>query len=295
MVSAEVVGTVSSLRRYPVKSMLGEELGTAAVHRHGVVGDRRYALVDDETSKVVSVKRPGRWGRMFEFTATTNKEGVVLVAFPDGRVLGIGEPGLPDLLSEFFGRRLSVASSPPPGAHFDEAWARDLKAGAGPYFGTPSRTEDDIEMIDGGTFMSEHGNFFNSSAVHLVTTGSARRLAELSPGSRFDPYRFRPNIVVETDDGGFEETSWQGRTMVIGELRLAATYTVPRCVMTTLAQADLPADRDVLRTITEHNAVDVFATGTAYPCVGIYADVVAGGDIGVGDPVTVITDDEGAL
>lgn len=40
--------------------------------------------------------------------------------------------------------------------------------------------------------------------------------------------------------------------------------------MTALPQGDLPADPDVLRTMTKHNAVDTFATGTPYPCAGVY-------------------------
>ena len=57
-----VVGTVSDLGRFPVKSMLGEKLERAPVGVAGIVGDRSYALVDEETGKVVSVKRPKRWG-----------------------------------------------------------------------------------------------------------------------------------------------------------------------------------------------------------------------------------------
>jgi uncharacterized protein len=60
---------------------------------------------------------------------------------------------------------------------------------------------------------------------------------------------------------------------------------VPRCVTTTLPQGDLPADRDVLRTISAANAIDALQTGTPYPCVGVYADVLAEGEIRCGDPV----------
>ena len=134
--------------------------------------------------------------------------------------------------------------------------------------------------------MSAQNNFFNFGAVHVVTTSTTRRLAELAPDSRFDPHRFRPNIVVETEDEGFVETGWQGRTLSIGDVRLAVSFTVPRCVMTTLEQGDLPADTDVLRTITKHNAVDL-GSGTKYPCVGVYADVVADGDLQSGQPVTL--------
>jgi uncharacterized protein YcbX len=169
---------------------------------------------------------------------------------------------------------------------FDELWTRDLKDGADPYLGLPTRTVEGEELVDGGQFMNAQGTFFDYGAVHLVTTGTTRRLTELAPATRFDPQRFRPNIVVDTPENGFVETDWVGRTLTIGEAQLAVSMTVPRCVMTTLAQEDLPADRDVLRTITKHNAIDG-GLGGVYPCVGIYADVIRAGAIGVGDSVTV--------
>jgi uncharacterized protein YcbX len=67
----EQVGMVAAVRRYPVKSMLGEDLAAGEFDAGGLVGDRAYALVDEETGKVVSVKRPKRWARMFELAAST--------------------------------------------------------------------------------------------------------------------------------------------------------------------------------------------------------------------------------
>ncbi|MEQ1786114.1 MAG: MOSC domain-containing protein [Acidimicrobiales bacterium] len=281
------VGTVAAIRRYPVKSMLGEAVPSGSLGERGLEGDRAYALVDDETSKVVSVKRPRRWGRMFELTGETSAEGVV-VRFADGARLGIDDPALAARLSDLFGRAVSVATVPPPDATFDEQWMHDLKNGVDPYFDLPVRAEgDEDDLIDGGQFMSSSGTFFNYGAVHLVTTGTTRRLGELAPDSRFDPHRFRPNLVVETEAEGFVETEWPGRRLTIGDVELSVSFTVPRCVMTTLAQGDLPADRAVLRAITEHNSVDCLGSGTLYPCVGVYADVVTGGSVAVGQPVVL--------
>src|ERR1700756_892372 len=42
-----VVGRVVALRRYPVKSMAGEELDDAEVSWHGLAGDRRWAFIRD--------------------------------------------------------------------------------------------------------------------------------------------------------------------------------------------------------------------------------------------------------
>jgi len=61
--SESVVGSVAAIYRYPVTSMLGEELAVAAVGPRGIAGDRAYALVDDETGKVVSSKHPNSGGR----------------------------------------------------------------------------------------------------------------------------------------------------------------------------------------------------------------------------------------
>jgi uncharacterized protein YcbX len=276
------VGHVESIRRYPVKSMLGETLPGATFTSAGLAGDRRYALIDAETGKVVSVKRPKRWGRMFELTATTHASRPS-ITFPDGSRYDVDDGELPDRLSEFFGRAVTIATSPPPNAFFDEVWARDLKNGVDPYFGMPSREVDGEEMIDGG-FMNN--NFFNFGAVHIVTTSTCRALAEREPNVRFDPHRFRPNLVIDTDDDGFVENDWPGKTLTVGEVELAVSIVVPRCVMTTLQQGDVPADREVLRAITEHNRLDP-GIGASYPCVGVYADVVTEGEIYVGDSVAV--------
>jgi hypothetical protein len=223
---------------------------------------------------------------MFELTATTDG-GIVRVRFPDGETFAIDDPGLVERLSEFFGRSVSVASAPPSEAGYEEAWAGDLKEDAPPYLGMPTETVDGEEFIDGGTFMRANQNFFDFGALHLVTTASTKQLAEHAPETRFDPHRFRPNIVLDTPDVGFVETDWTGRTLTIGDVRLTVGINVPRCVMTTLEQGDLPADRNVLRTISKHNGVDFMGTGTPYPCVGVYADVAQAGEIAVGDTVTI--------
>jgi uncharacterized protein YcbX len=62
-------GAVVSLWRYPVKSMMGEELNASDVTDRGLLGDRSLALVDTETGKVVSAKNPKKWSPMFDFRA----------------------------------------------------------------------------------------------------------------------------------------------------------------------------------------------------------------------------------
>jgi len=61
--------------------------------------------------------------------------------------------------------------------------------------------------------------------------------------------------VVETASGekDFVENSWIGRTLALGDaVRLSITGPCARCVMTTLAQGDLPMDAGILRAAAQN-------------------------------------------
>src|SRR5438046_2051010 len=62
--------SVVSLWRYPVKSMMGEELNATEITQRGLLGDRAYALVDSSDGKVATAKNPRKWPRLFAFRAT---------------------------------------------------------------------------------------------------------------------------------------------------------------------------------------------------------------------------------
>jgi uncharacterized protein YcbX len=127
-------------------------------------------------------------------------------------------------------------------------------------------------------FALPEGTFFDCAVVHVLTTATLERLRELYPQGRFEVRRFRPNIVVATAEGqeDFVENAWIGRTLALGDaVRLSITGPCPRCVMTTLAQGDLPKDPGILRTAAQHNQVNV----------GVYASVLQGGTLRRGDPV----------
>ena len=63
MSSTEPVGTIRTLWRFPVKSMLGEELDTVDLSESGITGDRAYAVRDRETGKIASARRGGTRSR----------------------------------------------------------------------------------------------------------------------------------------------------------------------------------------------------------------------------------------
>jgi len=123
------------------------------------------------------------------------------------------------------------------------------------------------------------GTFFDLAVLHILTTSTLDMLRELYPAGRIEPRRFRPNLIVNTSgQKGFVENDWIGKTLSIGpEVKIQVTGPCPRCVMTTLAQGDLPKDPGVLKTAAKYNEVRV----------GIYAAVVQPGTIRIGDGVSV--------
>ena len=292
--SSDVVGSVVSLWRYPVKSMMGEELNACAVTARGLLGDRAYALVDRETGKLVSAKHPRKWGRLFDFRAAfvdpaqaDEPRPSVRITFPDGAIVTSEQPHLERMLSGAFGREVAFMPSAAPGAVLEEVWP-EVK---GPrLYGSVLAEREEGQLITDipASFRAPAGTFFDFSPVHLITTNTLDRLRQLEPEHRFEVRRFRPNIVAEFPHvQGFVENDWSRQVVAVGEVRLKVIIPTARCVMTTLAQGDLPADPGVLRATAEHNWIRAGGLGEL-PCAGVYAFVLTPGTIRRGDPVRVV-------
>jgi uncharacterized protein YcbX len=288
---------VTAIYRYPVKSMLGESLTRCRMDGNGVLGDRAYALIDVATGTVASAKAPRRWAGLLGFSARFVAEPrrgepppPVEITFPDGSVLDSEHPGVDEALSVALGREVRLTCTLPADGHFEELWP-EIEGLAPQSFidGTRSRQEDSGEAISriGLAMFAPGSAFFDLSVLHVLTEAALERLRELAPGATFDPLRYRPNLVLGGDGAGFVENGWPGRELAFdGGPRIAVTIPTMRCVMTTLAQGDLPRDADTLRAIATHNRVEIPRLGT-WACAGVYADVAAGGEVHVGDAYRV--------
>jgi uncharacterized protein YcbX len=249
--------------------MMGEELNSAEVTTRGLRFDRMYALVDASTGKVVSAKNPRKWPNLFDFRASVidvpgGQDIVpVRITLPDGSIVASQQSDLVQKLSDFLGQQVTLESAAPESPILEEYWP-------------------DMEELDHRDTVTDEsippGTFFDAAAIHLLTTATLDRLRQAYPDGRFEPRRFRPNIVVSPtlNEKQFVENDWVGHTVAIGEeVRLSITMHCPRCVMTTLPQGDLPKDPGILRTAAQHNEAKV----------GVYASVIQGGTIRRGDAI----------
>jgi uncharacterized protein YcbX len=269
--------------------MQGEKLEESAIGPRGLAGDRAYALVDVETGRLCSAKHPRKWGELFACHASFVDEPAegapIVMTLPDGSTVRSDDPDVDARLSKLVGSEVRLESSAPPEPVIEEVWP-DVK---GPDFYGPVHEEKEAgeDVIDFRASLAVPGGFFDLSAIHLVSTNSLDELTKREPGSRFDERRFRANIVVRIEDeDGFVENDWGGKQVRVGEAVLAVAIPTPRCIMTTLANEDLPKDNGILKALADHNNVTIGTMGS-FPCVGVNASVSEGGTIRVGDAVNL--------
>lgn len=296
MATNDAIGSVAALWRFPVKSMGGEQLEQVDVTAQGLAGDRAFALIDAQSGKVASAKSVRQFPGILNCRAAyvepprpDRELPPVRISLPNGRTVTSGAADADRELSSYFGRPVRLARAAPDDFTIDQ-YHPDVEDA------DPSGYRDVVvEQKLGAAFFAEAGipspvsagAFFDLFPVSVMSTSSLSRWAELRPESRFDPRRFRMNVIVGTTVAGCVENDWVGREIAFGDsLRLRVALPDPRCVMTTLAQGDLPADTEVLRTLVQHNRLQVGAAGR-FPCAGVYSIVRAPGTLRVGDHATV--------
>jgi uncharacterized protein len=267
-----VLGSVAALRRYPVKSMLGEDMAELVLAVGGVEGDRALALLDAETGRVATAKHPRLWRGLLRFSAVLDASGVH-IGFPDGSTLDAGDSRIDAALSAALGRRVRLSGTRPDGAVVERPDPVDVLER-----GVEAEVEfTTLEIAQGSTGTT----FVDYAPVHLITTTTLERIGA-------EAVRYRPNLVVATPSGvPYAENGWVGREITVGDVRLRGTLPTPRCSVPTLEHGSLPRAAHAVRTVLAENRVDVEGFGVL-PCAGVYAEVLTGGTVRAGDAVALV-------
>lgn len=305
------IGTVKQIWRYPVKSMAGEQLEECGVGSLGIPGDRGWAIRDETTGEITNGKH---FPLLMQCAARYRESpgaGVIPhvdMRFPDGLKVSsdcsdvnarltklLGKPVSlwplqPASESEHYRRKSRMARVLGPLAKF-RAFRAALPAltSFGPanaelreMFGRePAEPIPDLftlpaEIIE---FTSPPGTYFDAFPIHVLTTASLEMMARLNPAAAWDVRRFRPNFLIETlpPTKGLIESEWGTNRLLLGSIELRCEIPTVRCGMTIQAQAGLPKDSSILRSIVKD----------ADQNLGVYASVIRVGEVRVGDAVEV--------
>lgn len=278
---------VSAIWQYPVKSMIGVEVPTADLTATGLLGDRAWAVRDEVRGGIRGAKKIGE---LMQLAARYPGNGfdVVEIVLPDGEVISSADADVSTRLSDALAHHVTLWPLQPaddldhyrrgPADHADpidelrQIFGREADE---PF---PDFSIFPPEIME---YESPLGTYLDAFPLLVMTSTALASLQSALPDSAIDVRRFRPNIVIDTADGGtggHPEMQWVGRQLRIGDVVLDVPSACPRCVMVTReVSPDLPADRGVLRHIVRELDQNV----------GVYATVSVPGRISVGDEVSV--------
>lgn len=279
-----MVGVISELRRFPVKSMLGERVDRLDLTAVGAAGDRVCALIDHATGKVASAKLPHRWRTLLQLRSRLldglDAQGrpLVEIELPDGTRLRSDEPALDGHMSALLGRDVTLAFSRPAGLEIERAKPDQVAKQ-----GEDRQVSHDTLTLGAA---APAGGFVDYAPVHVIAGASLDRVGEIFGDTPAEAARFRPNIVINSVDvTPFQENGWVGGTLRIGEAIVLRVITAtPRCAVPALAHGELPLESRMTRVIGTLNRVDALGLGPV-ACLGAYAQVIQGGLAAVGSQV----------
>jgi uncharacterized protein YcbX len=174
--ASTLVGVVEELWRYPVKSMIGEQLTATEVTESGLLGDRAYAL-RDISDGIATAKNPRKWPYLFDYGAALTGAATVgeklppaQITLPDGTTISTEQPDAARILSAALKRQVRLEKIERAAASnqetSEEFWL-DMEG---------------LEHRDTVTdFNLPEGTFFDTATVHILTTATLQRLHERIP------------------------------------------------------------------------------------------------------------------
>ncbi len=247
-------GRVAGLWRHPLKSHGREALTSVLLHSGGTLPwDRRWAVIHEASH--VDAGNPA-WAPCANFaTGARNPALMAITARLDaeGRSLALSHPDRP---------QISFRPDERSDVWRFLDWLEPLIDPAQP------RPAGIVRLPGRGMTDTEY------ASVSILSLSSLAALSEAA-GTALSPARFRGNIWL---DGlpPWAEFGLTGREIAIGSARLRVVEPIRRCRATTANPETGAVDLDTLA---------LLESGWGHRDFGIYAEVVAGGEIALGDPM----------
>jgi hypothetical protein len=246
--------TVTALTVYPVKSLGGVAVEQALVEERGLRGDRRWAVVDPDGTKVTAREEHALLG----LRAEPLDGGAVRLSGSGGDWLVVAPP----LDAEPVAVSFSGQDRARPAGDAAAGWLSSLVGRPLRLVWQDDETHRPIRPELGGSD-GDRNSLSDAAPLHVTSESSLRRLNDWvletalergeEPAEPLGHDRFRPNVVV---DGvvPFVEDAWT--TVRIGGVDYRRTMVCDRCVMTTIDRQELQTGKEPIRTLARHRKWD---------------------------------------
>jgi uncharacterized protein YcbX len=254
--------TISAIYRYPVKGLSPEPLGQVGLTPGRCLPqDRRFAVALGSTRfdpqhpewlpkiRFVMLMRDEK---LAQLTTRFDAETDLLTAERDGRTV------LRESLADTEGRRRAAA--------FFDAFLEGLVEGPLRIVEAPGHSFADARKKPNATA---------DQYVSLINLASIAALETVVPAP-VDPLRFRANCYFERAPA-WSELGWIGSEITLGGARLRVIAAITRCAATQVNPATAARDLDV---------VGALQRSFGHNLMGVYGEVVEGGEIAIGDELT---------
>jgi uncharacterized protein YcbX len=256
------VRTLTRLSVTPVKALRLSHPAEAELTAGGIPTDRRFYLVDEAGGLFDATDHAALLRIVPDYDPVTER---LRLTFPDRSVVEDAADRLgATVTTDFFGR--AVDGHLVQGA-FDAALSG--------YAGRPVRLAR----------VTRDGDGQDVHPLTLVSSASVLDLGRRGDRTDLDARRFRINLEIEGCEP-YEEDSWDGELVRVGEAVIRVRGQIPRCVVTTLAPDTGEKDFGTLRQIARFRPRIGGRGGLPF---GVYAAVVRVGRVRVGDPVEPVS------
>jgi hypothetical protein len=249
-----VIGTVAALWRHPIKSHGREALkAVTLIAGQTMPYDRRWAVTSGAS------QYQGGWDECHTFMIGTRNPALAAISAKldeDAGTLHMRHPDLHDIV---------IQPGDPAGAAAFIAWVAPLTQ--------PGRAAPQTLVTAGVRGMTDT----KYPSVSLMNTASHVAVAD-QLGRPLEPERWRGNIWL---DGlaPWTEWDWLGRNIRIGAVVLRIEERIARCAHTAASPQTGLRDADTLGALRD---------GWTHTDFGVYAAVITGGRIALGDELEVL-------